>query len=514
MSQRRLLLLNANRLSAYCWQNGHLRAEREFTADTAGTEAFSEYLAAHASSLFSIMADVAEEGFQIEDVPFVSGKDRTALVKRRLGQYFYGTPFALATSLGREKTGRRDEKMLFAALTQPRHLEPWLAAMQAAHTQLAGIYSTPLALAALISARNFPGARLVLSVTRGGVRQTFFNDGKLYFSRLTTLATGKPEEGAVACAVESQKIYQYLAGQRLIDRNATLKVSLLAHPDQFNVLHAHCRSSSELAFDYIDLLAEAKKIRLKTPPSDSHCDRLLMHQLARRPPSMQFAPVTELHYYRLWQLRSGLAAAAVVVFFSCLLYAGKQYFGARSLQENTREMAEQTREDERKYEAALKALPPLTIGTEDVRTLVGRFEDLAKRSPLLETTYIPLSRALDATPGIELQRVSWQLSSKLPAATEQVSGIFKQPPFNVAGSYYAVAEINAQLPLTLHNDHRAMLQLINQFVAELGKEKSLGVQVTQLPFDVESGKTIKSSDEATPGQADAPKFSFRLVQGF
>ncbi|CAG4884239.1 conserved protein of unknown function [Georgfuchsia toluolica] len=514
MPQRRLLLLEANRLSAWHWQGGHLHAEQNFASDSTGHEAFAKYLAAHGNSIFSIMADVPEEGFQIEDIPFVSGKDRNALTQRRLAQYYYGTPFALATSLGRQKSGRRDEKMLFTALTQPRHLEPWLAALRAAERRLAGIYSASLALTALLHHLKLPGPRLVLWLTRSGIRQTFINDGKLYFSRLTTLAADTPEEVAVACAVEAGKIYQYLAGQRLIDRSATLQALILAHPDQFSILRAHCRPSAELAFEYIDLLSEARKAGLKTPPRDSHCELLLLHQLVLRPPGQQFAHPAELHFFRLWQLRSGLVAAAAIIFLICLLYAAKQYWDVNTLQENTLQMAEQTQVDENKYQAVMKSLPLLPISTENMRALVTRFEELDKRSPLMETMCIPLSRALDAMPGIELQRISWQLSAKLPPSTEQVSGVLKQPPLNVSGSYYAIAEINVHLPVALANDHRALLQLVNQFVTELGKEKSLGVQITQLPFDAESGKTIKSSDEPTLGHAEAPKFSFRLVQGF
>src|SRR5207302_802113 len=100
----------------------------------------------------------------------------------------------------------------------------------------------------------------------------------------------------------------------------------------------------------------------------------------------------------------------------------------------------------------------LPISTDNMRTLVDRFEELAKRSPLIETTLIPLSRALDANPGIELQRIDWKLSDKLPAAADQVSGAFRQPKLELSGSYYAVAEVGAHLPIALVNDHRAMLQ--------------------------------------------------------
>ena len=489
-----------------------MKAEHEFLADANGVEEFSAYLADHTNSVFAILADVAEEGFQMEDVPYVSGSDRAALTARRLAQYFFGTPFSLAISLGREKGGRRDEKILFAALTQPRHLEPWLAAMRQNGIQLAGVYSAPQAVSTLFSTHKLVGPKLVLSITRSGVRQTFFNDDKMHFSRLATLATSGLEEAAVACAVEAQKIYQYLAGQRLVNRSSPLEVMVLAHPGQFGTIRAHCRPSAELHFEYIDILAESKRTKLKTLIPDSHCDMLLLHQLAIKPPVQQFAPPVERHFYRLWQIRSGLTAAAIVIFLACLLYSGKQYFSAHSLNQTTLEFEADRRINQGKYDNALKALPTLPINTDDMRTLVTRFEDLAKRSPLLETTLIPLSHALDATPGIELQRIDWKLVDTMPTAPELVSGAFKQPPLAISGNYFAVAEIQAHLPVAMVDDHRAMLQLLNQFVAELSREKTLGIQITQLPFDVESGKTIQSSDDASMSQAEAPVFSFRLIQ--
>ena len=265
---------------------------------------------------------------------------------------------------------------------------------------------------------------------------------------------------------------------------------------------------------YIDLLAESKQNKLKSVIPDSRCEMLLLHQLVRRPPPQQFAPPAEQHFYRLWQIRSGLTAAAAILFLACLLFAGKQYFSAHALNESTLAFDASQRVDQGKYDKALKALPTLPINTEDMRAMVTRFEDLAKRSPLLESTLFPLSRALEATPGIELQRIEWKLADKLPTTKTLEASSFKQPPLTISGSYYVIAEIKAQLPVALANDHRAMLQLMNQFVAVLSKEKSLGVQMTQLPFDVESGKTIKSTDDASSSKAEAPKFSFRLIQGF
>ena len=110
MPQQRLLYLDTNHLSALLWHGGTLHEEGHFAHDDAGVAAFSEYLAHHRRSNFRLLADVTDEGFQIETLPYTQGADRRALLARKLGQYFYGSPLSTAISCGREKTGRRDEK--------------------------------------------------------------------------------------------------------------------------------------------------------------------------------------------------------------------------------------------------------------------------------------------------------------------------------------------------------------------------------------------------------------------
>ena len=64
MATRRLLFLDATSLTAYRWAGGHLSPEAEFAPDAAGLEAFAEYVAKARRSLFYLLADLAEEGFQ------------------------------------------------------------------------------------------------------------------------------------------------------------------------------------------------------------------------------------------------------------------------------------------------------------------------------------------------------------------------------------------------------------------------------------------------------------------
>lgn len=524
MTARRLLFLDANHLSAYHWQNGHLRAEGEFAADEPGLEAFGEYLKAHASSLFTLLADVPEEGFQIEDIPRVQGRDRQAIISRRLGQYFYGSPYATALSLGREATGRKDEKMLFAALTRPPQIDAWMAVIKATGCQLTALHSAPFLVTELHKGLATPAERLLLlTVGKSGLRQTYFEKGQFRFSRLTPLVLGNIEEVAQACVDESEKIYQYLVGQRLLERAAHIRTQVFCHPAEQAVLQQRCRGNGNLSFEFVDLPAEAARRGLKTPLKDSHSELLLLHLLIRAAPASQFAPAEYRRPYRIWQLRFGLNAIAIIGLAACLLFAAKTALNGYGLQQDIAQVETEVANEKLRYEAMLKTLPSIPLKLDDLRALVDRFSELEKRSPRIKASLIPLSRALDAVPAVELQQVDWVLSAnpedsvrgpsqnaKPPAPTPAPGGIAPPPP--IQGSYFAIMEIQAKLPVSYANDHRTLLTTVDAFRDALQKNPDITTRVLRMPFDTESGKTIKSSGDNEAARAEAPDFQIRIVQ--
>lgn len=520
MAAKRILLLDGPFLNAYFWHAGRLHPEGEFGPDANGIESFAGYLARHRSSVFYLLADVAEEGFQLEDLPFVQGADREALLRRRLGQHYYSTPLSTAISLGRARDGRRDEKLLFAALTRIESFTPWLDAVRESGAVLAGVYSVPLVLATSMP-RLVPaaGQALLVSLTRGGVRQSFFSEGKLQFSRLSSLATHGIDEIGRTIAGEAAKILQYLVAQRQIPRGAGLRAMVLAHPRQTADLRHHCVNTAEIEFDFVDLVATARRQGLKDNLPDSNADPMFAHCLAVRPPAQQFAPAAERRTYRLWQIRFALTSAAWVVLASCLLYAGKTALNAYELREAIDAAKSQMESDNHRYQGILDGLPKVSLSPENLRALLARFEALEKRAPGLEPLLVHLSQALNDNPRVELSRLHWQLTDRPDAARPEDNrrppGAATAAPVPVAGPATAgswmVLEVQAQLPLGLVPDQRAQLDLIEALATRL-RDARTQVRVLTRPFDIESDKPLKSTggDGGDTPAAAAPKFSLRV----
>ena len=61
--------------------------------------------------------------------PTVSSADRQAMLSHKLGQHFYGNTYTAALQPGAKKTGRGHERMLFAVITEPAVLDPWIEAL-------------------------------------------------------------------------------------------------------------------------------------------------------------------------------------------------------------------------------------------------------------------------------------------------------------------------------------------------------------------------------------------------
>ena len=106
MIQKRLCYLTSQGVTAYSWRRGELRREASFAPGEKGFADFSRYVAAARESLYYVLADVVEEDFFQENVPYVRGADRRALLARRLAQRYRDTTLAIPVSLGSERRSR------------------------------------------------------------------------------------------------------------------------------------------------------------------------------------------------------------------------------------------------------------------------------------------------------------------------------------------------------------------------------------------------------------------------
>ena len=506
MLERRLLYLTQHQMQAFRWHNGALAAEGEFLAETAAGD-FARYLGEHASSLFFLVANLGEEGFQSDVIPFLQAKDRATVITRRLIQNFQGAPLAVAISHGYEAGSRKNEKLLLTALTGSGQLAPWLGPMQAAGTRLHGIYSLPLLSEALLQRLGIKIERgILVTVQDNTIRQSFFNHGRLLFSRVAPLGGSSISDIALGIAAEANRFQQYLLSQRLMARGERLSAHVIANAQAAQAIEA-ARFNDGIDASVHDIAAAAKKIGLKTAPPDIRAQALFMHCAVAAPPAQQFATPALRQPYRVWQFSNAIRAGGALIFAGCLLFAVKLMVDSQRAGNEARELAREADAMEQNYRHALGSLPPIPLSNDVLRQLVDRFEQLRRTPDTPAPALKHLSLALDATPAVEISQLEW-LS---PAAKAGDNGA--AAPAGRGGSPRAEAEtlrVKGNLQLGAQGSPRLMLTTIDDFAERL-RQAQPGCKVTilQQPVDLNASRALRSADSAAGGSATR-QFSLQI----
>ena len=490
MIERRLLYFDAHRLSVYLWRSGTLTQEVDFTLHDEAEQPFSEYLRVHHNSRFYILANVRDEAYQLETIPFLRGKERQALIERKIAQHFLGTTLTVAISLGFAKDRRKNEKLLLSALTNPSHFTPWLKCIEDADAPLAGIYTVAQLGGTLLHKLRRPATRcLLLTLQDHSIRETYLVNGQTHFSRMAPLNDSSIAGIASSFAAEASKLLQYLVGQRLIGRNDTLPVYVLAHPQATAAVRNACRDSGSIIFEILDSHQQAKQINLKSLPDDSRSDLLFLQLLATAPPRQQFASEDHRHDYRISQIRYGLIALGAIALLGGALFAAKEFFLAHNLQEETLEFNARAADTDWRYREISATFPQIGIDNETLRRVTTRHGELLAQQRLPGNAYRMIGNALNQSPAIHLEGLDWRVGEPANSATTNNNSA---PSLNGRDE---VITVRGLIRLESNATTRQTLAALENFVQLLAVDRNNQVKVTQQPFDIESSQALRGGDK-------------------
>lgn len=490
MLERRLLYLTQHQMLAFRWQNGALSPEGEFIAEDAG-EGFTTYLKDHARSLFTMVVNLGEEGFHPDVIPFLQSGDRSTVIARRLGQSFLGAPLAVAVSHGYQSGARKNEKLLLTALTSISQLAPWLDAIRGAESRLQGVYSLPLLSENLIARLGLKiGRGMLVTVQDNSVRESFFNDGRLQFSRVAPLSGSSISDVAQSIASEANRFQQYLLSQRMVSRGERLDAYVLAHAHSLQAIQA-ARFNDGINVTLHDVVIAAKKIGLKTLPADNRAHALFLHCAIASPPRLQFASTAMRHTYRLWQLGNALRAVGALVLVASLLFSVKLVVDAGRDNNDARRLIQEAEGMEQNYQQALGRLPPISMSNDTLRQLVERVDQLGRTVDSPEKALHHLSLALDATPEIEIESLDWLA----PGAGQE--GQVPSPASAPATAKQEALLVKGSLNAGQQGSARNIVKTFDDFQQRLRTAAPTAmVSVLQSPVDLNASRALKSADGA------------------
>jgi hypothetical protein len=519
MAEHRILYFCAENHYLYRSSGSALELEAKFSGDDAGVSEFRDYLRGHRGALFSILADVAGEDFHEDQIPYLRGGDREAVVQRRLAQRYRDTRLAAALSLGQVTVGeRRNERLLLASFTNTQQIAPWLDALADAGVRLAGVYSVPLlapALAARLGARD--GRSFVVSTNRAGLRQSFVEDGKLRFARLERIAEMVPQALAMFVRSETQRLAQYLATLRVLPREgAPVQVLVVAPPGQRAVFEQALVSDARLVFRTVDGADAARAVGLARSPEGTLAEGMYVHLLAAKAPREQFAGRADRRRYFVWQLQRAVLAASALAFAACAVLAGARWLEAIDVRERAVLQTSQSRAAAEQYERITAGFPVTQTSTENLRATVVEFRRIAERNAAPERAFVHVSRVLRDFPQMELDVLTWSVGAGRAGAEP---GERPAPPTAAPGAAAKAdgesvfLELTGRVNATQHDDYRGITAQVQRFASALGGPSGYAIVSTKLPFDITPQGTLTGDiGGARTDSGEAPRFTILLAQ--
>ena len=492
MKHTLLLFLSADHLHAQIMERGKIKLQRDFVDTPDGRENFASFLKSAKYPAY-LLTDLIEEDFRHEIVPHLIGSSRTALFQRKFDQFYRGTPFHTATLLQRQKTGRRDDDMLFSALTNPTLILPWLNIMLAQQTPLGGIYSVPQISTPLI--KNHPSNHLLLISWEkfSGLRQTYFSEHRLQISRLTPVHADLTFQNAVVN--ELTRTYQYLKSLSLLPSGQTLDVRILCHAVDRAELQNKLSKDADVRYDFADIEELGKQLKISFNFVDSDASQIFLHQLAAYRPKTDYSKAEHTRYHTLWLLRRALNLCSGMLLLTGVIWASANIWQSSINETTAKSLKLQAQSVLAGAQQNTRNFPVSRTPPSDMKAGVLTMRKLEQYEPVPQIILEPLSAALDRSPQITTNELSWQVNAAESVANNTNADVPAQV-ITIKGNLQGFA-----------NNYRAALEYLDRFQLDLAAN---GYQVTTLtkPLDVSPGSSLADRIEAPDNKL---LFSFKLV---
>ena len=514
---KRIFFISSGVLQVF-HHDGRLGDPIAFRADEEGLTSFSLYLEQPWKDPVYVLVDFVEEEFREEQIPHVMGADRQALIRTRLTRLFRDATYSHAQLHGRAGEGRRDDRMLFAALIRPDLLAPWMGQLTKHRTPVAGIYSLPLISKQLIKLLKLD-ARYLLLVTlqsSGGLRQTYFQDGELKVSRLATLPDTSPERFTASMLGEVERVRRYLNSLRMLPADEALEVYVLGTERVREEVQRHSPTSITARHHVIPIAEVARKVGLKGAFDERFSDRIFAQLLARRPPANQYAPAAQTRYFKLHKLRRALIAASVFLLMGGLAWSAATFVDGLGAIQDLAGAREQASFYRNRYENARQRLPGTPTEPRNMKRVVEAVDALGT----LRTTPVPLmqvlSMGLDGFPQVQLHELRWRISTDPRAQLQnvEVSPVELRrsgEPVPATLALFQIARVKARIT-AFDGDYRGALATVRSFADRLRSIPGVeAVQVESMPLDIGPDASLKGDARAAAGAAPDAQFELRVA---
>lgn len=435
---RRIFLINLQGLSVFSMQANRLTHIARFSDEESGYENFRNYLAENAQTPVTIVVDSISEDFIVERVPHVNPMDRKSFLQRKLDQHYRGIDYRTAQVIGREGTGRKNDKVLFSAINKNQALEPWVRALLQQEIPIRSITTPAYALCKLAQEKGLLTEDRVLLVNWevSGIRHTYIESGKTLFSRLTPLPSSDESDLADAIIDSCNQSNDYLERIGLVGFDESMAVQVITPqlPDDiFADIPSNRNFSSIVHHNSIDMMDD----ELFTGPDESVTAIMLSLDWGMREGEFPniYAPSPALRFLELYSARRVIVFLALAVLIAGAASGAPLLLDGIERQLRVSEIQDQTNPVQSQYNALTAQFPETPIPSEALELAVGTYDLIERQVESPFTIMAAFSQVLERFPTVRLSSLEWRLSS--PEETETVTQVLlggsARPQLEIAG---------------------------------------------------------------------------------
>ena len=539
---KHFLYLTNDKLIALIWRGGGIVERDVFNATDADTAEFTAYVARHLDVPTYFVTDLIEEDFRIDTVPHLRGGDQEAILGRKLAQLYRASTFRHAIVQEREPEGRRDDRVLYHAITNPDLVKPWLATLERAEVPLEGVFSSAVLSARLPKELSvfFAHTLLVTIVPDFGLRQTYFQNKHIKFSRLTPIIYDEGQSVGTLIAAETSRTWQYLDSLRYFAGGDTLEVCILVHARDREMIAEAIRTLPLLKYRFLDIEEVAAKIKLKPAPTSSHAEEVLVHLYAQGKVENHFAEKEQKRFASYRRTRIGLYGLTAGLLAIGAAGAAFNLYQTASTSAVIDNRSQFVRSIQSEYQVLSKAMAGQTNASDTVRDASTFFRAQIRQqspspgsllkdvalvwqevpemrllqvvwAPTQDATYIPAHETVAAAVGQSIRSEVKVLPGSAPQQAQTstaANAIDADPP--LPGSRYEVLIVDGAVT-RFKGDYRAAIADIERLVDRFNKANNMKAEIVRLPVDVKPTAILRANTPST-GEASEVRFTLKIVR--
>lgn len=515
---RRILYFAGYRLKVFEWRHNKLLGSCSFEPDEEGFQNFSFYLKSAPQVPSQLLVDLVEEDFRRENIPHAMGAAHKALISRLVDRHYRDESHIHIEKLGREKDGRKDDKILLSALTNQALLKPWLDLLHECECPLAGIWSVPLISNQLLPliAPNQKNVLLLSRLILTAQRETYFNNGSLLLSRQAKFDRDKRDSDNALFSKESltsgvQQIQIFLTNQRIMAFNEVLNVYCMVPTEFLPSLSSKQLDSDKIKYHYVDLNGIFKHYKIKK--TEEYGADVLYSFLCARMPLLKdhYSPLKEKLFFHRYLVSNFIRIGALLGSLVLLLSAGLLFLNVKEIKQKRELMDVNQQLLAKRYAQDFVPLEQPLLDSPNIQASVELAKKLAIETENSPENYFSIFSPVFSQPefrDIYLESFEWkkyaaqELSQIL---TAQQASVAEAKPDGYTEEVYIETPVDANLQVlvTLSGNidrkgrsYREMTRLMQDFIAQLTNVKgTTQLVILKMPIDLRPGRSFFEEQE-------------------